>query len=194
MNIQNPQSNWRYTRTARWLHWILAALIIFLLALGWTMMSVEHRPGGARPLFDLHKSLGLAVLVLVAARLVWRLSHPVAPLPDYVPAWQKTLATVTEWGLYACMVAMPVIGYLGASHQKQPPQFFGLATPAWTQPNHNMAERLFDIHGLIAWPLVALIILHVAGALKHILIDKDKVFWRMSFGTDKGAPGGKRPG
>jgi cytochrome b561 len=74
MTIQNAQPNWRYTRTARWLHWTLAVLIIVLLALGWTMMALEHRPGGARSLFDLHKSLGLAVLVLVAARLVWRLT------------------------------------------------------------------------------------------------------------------------
>lgn len=185
MTIENPQPNWRYTRTARWLHWILATLIVFLLGLGWYMMSVEHRPGGARSLFDLHKSLGLAVLVLVALRLAWRLAHPAAPLPDYVPPWQKKLATATEWGLYVCMAAMPLLGYLGASHQKQAPRFFGLPTPAWAQPNHDLAERLFDIHGLIAWPLVALIVLHVAGALKHIVIDKDTVFRRMSFGSDK---------
>lgn len=184
MTIENPQPNWRYTRTARWLHWILAALIITLLALGWYMMTVEHEPG-ADSLFNLHKSLGLAVLVLVALRIVWRLGHPVAPLPDYVPAWQKKLATATEWALYLCMAAMPLTGYLGAAHQKQPPAFFGLATPAWTQPNHDLAERLFDIHGLIAWPLVALIVLHVAGAFKHIFIDRDKVFARMSFGADK---------
>jgi cytochrome b561 len=66
--------------------------------------------------------------------------------------------------------------------------FFGLPTPVWTQPNHDVAEQFFGIHSLIAWPLVALIVLHVAGALKHVLIDKDKVFTRMSFGTDKGEP------
>jgi cytochrome b561 len=185
MTIENPQPNWRYTRTARWLHWTLAALIITLLALGWYMMTVEHEPG-ADSLFNLHKSLGLAVLVLVALRIVWRFGHPVAPLPDYVPAWQKKLATVTEWALYLCMAAMPLTGYLGASHQKRAPMFFGLPTPVWTRPNHDVAEQFFGIHSLIAWPLVALIVLHVAGALKHVLIDKDKVFTRMSFGTDKG--------
>lgn len=129
--------------------------------------------------------MAVLVLVLVTLRIVWRIGHPVAPLPDSVPAWQKKLATATEWGLYLCMAAMPVLGYLGAAHQKHPPAFFGIATPAWTQPDHDVAERLFDIHGVIAWPLVALIVLHVAGALKHILIDKDAVFRRMSFGADE---------
>jgi cytochrome b561 len=187
MSIENPQPNWRYTRTARWLHWTLATLIIFLLGLGWYMMTVEHTPGG-RTLINLHKSIGLIVLVLVAVRIVWRLGHPVAPLPDYVPSWQTKLATATEWCLYLCMAAMPILGYLGASHQKQPPALFGLATPAWTQPNHDVAEQFFGIHSLLAWPLVALIVLHVAGALKHIFIDRDKVFARMSFGTDKTEP------
>jgi cytochrome b561 len=186
-HLDNPRPNWRFTRTARWLHWILAALIVFMLGLGWTMMAMEEEPG-AESLFSLHKSLGLCVLVLVAVRLSWRLAHPVAPLPDYVPAWQKKLATATEWSLYACMVAMPVLGYLGASHQKHPPRFFGLPTPAWAQPDRDMAERLFELHGLVAWVLTALIVLHVAGALKHIVIDKDTVFRRMSFGGDEDAP------
>jgi cytochrome b561 len=187
MSIENPQPNWRYTRTARWLHWTLATLIIFMLGLGWTMMTVEHDPIG-KPLFSLHKSIGLIVLALVALRIVWRLGHPVAPLPDYVPSWQKKLATATEWCLYLCMAAMPLTGYLGASHQKQPPAFFGLHTPVWAQPNHDVAEQFFSIHSLIAWPLVALIVLHVAGALKHVLIDKDTVFRRMSFGRDRAEP------
>jgi cytochrome b561 len=187
MTVDNPHPNWRYTRTARWLHWILAALIVFMLGLGWVMMAREEEPG-AESLFSLHKSLGLAVLALVALRFFWRLAHPVAPLPDYVPAWQKKLATATEWGLYACMVAMPVLGYLGASHQKHPPRFFGLPTPVWTQPDHDLAERLFELHGLVAWVLSALIVLHVAGVLKHIVIDKDTVFRRMSFGSGKDAP------
>jgi cytochrome b561 len=187
MAIDNPRPNWRFTRTARWLHWILAALIVFMLGLGWTMVALEDEPG-AGSLFSLHKSIGLTVLVLVAVRLGWRLAHPPAPLPDYVPGWEKTLATVTEWSLYACMVAMPVLGYLGASHQKHPPRFFGLPTPAWTQPDRDVAERLFEFHGLVAWVLAALIVLHVAGALKHILIDKDTVFRRMSLGRDEDAP------
>jgi cytochrome b561 len=184
MRTEHPQPNWRYTRTARWLHWILAVLIITMLAVGWTMTSMEHKPG-ASTLFSLHKSVGLAVLVLVTLRIIWRASHPAAPLPDYVPSWQKRLANATEWTLYVCMAVMPLTGYLGASHQKHPPAFFGLPTPAWALPDHDVAERFFSVHSFVAWPLAALILLHVAGALKHVLIDRDSVFRRMSVGAGK---------
>lgn len=188
MAIENPRPAWRFTLTGRWLHWIMAVFILFQLGLGWYMMSVEDRPGGARDLFSLHKSVGLALLVLVTVRVCWRLLHPVAPLPGYVPRWQRMLAGVTEWSLYACMIAMPVLGYLGASHQKQAPRFFGLPTPSWGAPDHELAERLFGIHGIVGWVLAALIALHVAGALMHIVIDRDGVFHRMSLGRDRETP------
>jgi cytochrome b561 len=186
MNREKNQAIWRFARTARLLHWIVAASIFFLLGLGWYMMAVEREPG-AKALFDLHKSIGLTVFALIAIRLVWRLGHPPQALPATVPQWQKLLANVTEWSLYVCMIAMPLTGYLGAAHQKQPPRFFGLATPAWAIPNHDVAEQFFGIHSVIAWILSALIALHLAGALKHILIDKDTVFQRMSLGSGKTA-------
>lgn len=172
---------WRFALTARLLHWSVAVLIVCQLGLGWTMMTKEDDPG-ADALFDLHKSIGLAVFALVAVRVGWRLSHPPAPLPASVAPWERILANVVERTLYVCMIAMPLTGYLGASHQKHPPTFFGLPLPAWAAPNHDLAERFFDIHAVIAWLFAALIAAHVAGALKHALIDRDGVFHRMSLG------------
>lgn len=179
---------WRYTPVARWLHWLLAVLLIFMLGLGWVMTAGEHEHGAPNPLVGLHKSVGLAVLGLALLRLLWRIAHRPAPLPDSVPRWQRSLAVATEWGLYACMVAMPLLGYLGAAHQQRPPRFFGLPTPAWARPDHELAERLFEMHELVGWLLTALIVLHVAGALKHLLIDKDGVFRRMSLGAGRDFP------
>ena len=79
------------------------------------------------------------------------------------------------------MVSMVLSGYLGASHSKAGVKLFGLATPQWALADHDQAEQYFDIHGALAWVLVAVVSLHVPGALKHLLIDRDGTFQRMWF-------------
>lgn len=171
---------WRYSAIARTLHWILALLIVFTIALGWRMMFIEKEPG-AEQWFDLHRSIGLTIFTLVAVRLVWRLTHRPEPLPADMPAWQAKLAAVTHGLLYVLMFVIPITGYFGASYTKAGVKWFGTATPQWAVPNHDLAEQLFEIHGTLVWVLVALVALHVAGALKYWLIDKDGTFQRMGF-------------
>lgn len=171
---------WRYGVVARTLHWILALLIVFTTGLGWRMMFIEKEPGAAE-WFDLHRSIGLTIATLVALRLVWRLGHRPEALPDAVPGWQARLAAITHGLLYLLMVVIPVTGYLGAAHTKADVSWFGRALPRWTAPDHDLAEQFFDVHGTLVWVLVALVALHVAGALKHWLVDRDGVFQRMGY-------------
>ncbi len=185
MNLSDKKLNstattWHYGPLAVGLHWVIAILIIGLIGLGWYMMSVERQPGSGW-LFDLHKSLGFTVFGLIVLRIVWRTTHPPEGLPDSVPAWQKKVSTAIHWLLYACMVVMPVTGYLGAVHQKTPPRFFGLDLPVWAAPDHDLAEQFFTIHSITVWVLAVLIGLHVLAGLKHLLIDRDRVFQRMWF-------------
>jgi cytochrome b561 len=91
------------------------------------------------------------------------------------------LIHVTELALYVCMFLMPVLGFLGASYSKSGVMFFGAKLPSWTVPNHDTAELFFGLHSTLAWVLVALVVLHAAGGLKHLLVDKDGVFQRMWF-------------
>lgn len=179
-NLNSTATTWHYGPLAIGLHWLIAILIIGLIGLGWYMMSVEDEPGSGW-LFDLHKSFGLTVFGLIVLRIIWRASHRPEGLPDSVPAWQAKISTILHWALYACMIIMPVTGYLGASHQKKAPKFFGLDTPVWATPNHDIAEQFFTIHSITVWVLVTLISLHVLAGLKHLLIDKNKVFQRMWF-------------
>jgi cytochrome b561 len=171
---------WRYGPVARTLHWLLAALIVFTTALGWRMMAIEEEPGAGQ-WFDLHRSIGLTIFTLVALRVVWRLANPPEPLPAHVPGWQAKLASLTHGLLYVLIVVIPITGYAGASYAKSGVQWFGRATPRWAEPDHDLSEQLFDIHGTLVWVLVALVALHVAGALKHWLVDKDGTFARMGF-------------
>ena len=79
------------------------------------------------------------------------------------------------------MIVMPVTGYLGAAHQKSVPKFFGINTPSWAVPNHDLAEQFFTLHSITAWVLVILIIVHALAGIKHLILDKDQVFERMWF-------------
>jgi cytochrome b561 len=158
----------------------MAVLLAGMAGVGWYMHSIEDDPGADR-LFDLHKSTGIVVFALVLVRLAWRLRHPPAPLPASVPGWQVLAASTVHRLLYACMILMPVTGMLGASHTKSGLVFFGLRLPRWRPPDDDIAEWFFGLHGWIVWLLVALVALHTLAAVKHLLVDRDRVFQRMWF-------------
>ena len=171
-------ATWRYTRPAIFFHWVLAALIPFQIGLGWYMLFIEDSPGSTA-YFALHVSLGLTAALLIALRLMWRLNNRPIPLPATLPAWQAKVANLTHVLLYVLLVLMPITGFLGASLSGEPLAFFGIPLPSWTSGNDTLKEQFFTAHAIIAWALVALVSLHVLGALKHLLIDKDSVFGRM---------------
>lgn len=181
MNLPKRHSDittpWSYTRPAIFLHWLLALLLSVMAALGWYMMSIEKQPGSAW-YFNLHKSIGISVLLLVGVRLFWRLQHKPEALPSQVPALQAALARRTQQLLYVCMLVLPVTGLTGSLYSKDGILFFGIALPH-PAANHDLSEQLFSIHGVTVWVLVALVSLHVAGGLKHLLVDRDGVFQRM---------------
>lgn len=178
MAMTTTSTAWRYSRPAIFLHWLLAALIVFMAALGWYMMSVEREPGGQQWM-DLHRSIGLVVAALVLLRIVWRLGHRPQPLPAGVPRWQVLLSGATQALLYLVMVALPVTGIVGSSYSRAGLSFFGLALPRWAVTNRATSHQYFGIHELLVWVLVALVVLHVLGGLKHLLVDRDQVFGRM---------------
>jgi cytochrome b561 len=179
-DLHSQHSSDQYGTPAKWLHWILAILLIGMVGLGWYMMEVEHTPGGAW-YFNLHKSIGLVVLLLVIMRAAWRFTHRPAPLPTTIPAWQIMASSISHWALYALMFALPLIGLIGTIFSKSGLIFFGMPLPRIAAPNHDVAELFFSLHGFAAWILVVLVGLHVLAGLKHLFIDKDGVFQRMWF-------------
>jgi cytochrome b561 len=83
--------------------------------------------------------------------------------------------------MYVLMLAIPFVGYLGASFSKSGVRWFGLSTPRWASPDHDLAERLFDLHGALVWVLVALVVLHALGALRHLRTGRGDIVRRMWF-------------
>jgi len=177
-NALIPGSSTRYTNPAIFFHWIIAALIAMQIGLGWYMMSVEDDPRSAW-LFRLHISIGITATALVALRILWRLKHTPAALPESLPAWQVQASRHTHKLLYLLMVLMPFTGYLGASFSGEGVAFFGLQTPVWASKNDMLKELFFTIHSWTAWILVAAIVLHLLAAFKHLWIERDGVFHRM---------------
>jgi cytochrome b561 len=177
---QAAAPGWRYAPFAVILHWLLALLIAAMVSLGLYMVSIEDDPG-ADAFFNLHKSVGIVVFALVLVRALWRLKHRPAELPASLPRWEVVASSVVQWSLYACMIVQPVTGFLGASYSKSGVVFFGWRLPAWRQPDKDTAELFYTMHQAIAWILVALVAVHALGGLKHLLVDRDRVFQRMWF-------------
>jgi len=119
--------------------------------------------------------LGLVILV----RLLWRLTHRPPPLPATVPHWQRMAAKASHVMLYICMIVMPLSGYLGSSFTKYPIIYWGTRLPHWGWEAPALKDLASQVHFVTVIIFITLIAIHVSGALKHLLIDRDAVFQRM---------------
>ena len=169
----------RYGFVAAGLHWLIALIVIGLLALGLYMTGLKASPDKLN-LYALHKSVGATVLILVALRLGWRLNGTrVTPLLTH-RKWEKFLAHGTHFLLYAALFVMPLTGWIGSSAKGYTVSVFGLFTlPDLVGESKQLAKLCYRIHDTVAWTLIGLIALHVAGALKHHLFDRDATLRRM---------------
>ena len=179
MNTQTTQN--KYSTVAIVLHWVTGLLILGQLTLGLWMIDLPKTPPGLRAgWFNIHKSLGILIAVLVIVRILWRLTHRPPALPQTLAAWQKKASHVTHHLLYVLIVVAPLSGFLSSAHSKYPIKFFGLELPKLFEPDANLKDLFSDIHLVTIWLLIALITVHILAALKHRFIDKDDIFQRMS--------------
>jgi cytochrome b561 len=190
----------RYTKTAVFLHWLIAIGIFSMFAFGWYMtdlpkeapkqMSYDLFDWGiytwelakeASPrafYFNLHKSIGITLLALIIIRVIWRVGHkPPALLTSY-KAWERKLSTAAHHLLYLLMFLIPVSGLIMSASGKYGVKWFGLnfITGIDSKPLREIFHETHEISGLI---LLAVLALHIVGALKHKFIDKDDTMKRM---------------
>lgn len=179
-----------YSRTAIVLHWLIALMVLGQLALGWWMIDIPKSPPGVRAYwFNIHKSIGLTIALFVIVRVSWRLTHAAPALPPSVPEWQRFAAKVSHLGLYACLVILPVTGYLGSNFTKYPIVYFGNKLPHWGWDAPVWKALCSDIHYGTVMVFMFLIAVHVGAAVKHLLITRDGVFQRMwSWPAKRDAP------
>ena len=178
-----------YDRTARSLHWGVAAL---LAAQFTTAALLPHIKMDTPPetVISLHFSFGLVIAVLMAARLVHRWLHPVAIAPGSSPAWERLAARASHLTFYAVLIVGPFLGWAAASAHSVPVRLFGLIElPALAPRKADWALQAGDVHGLAMWVLLGLIGLHAAAALYHHFVRRDDVLRRMLAGA-QGAKAG----
>lgn len=187
----------RYTTVAIILHWVIAVAIIGLLASGLWMSSAINDPASkafAFAVFQWHKALGLTVLVLSLARLAWRIGHNAPALPGHMTQAERMAAAGTHVLFYGLMIGMPLVGWamVSASPIGLPTLYFGLFEWPHLPILSTLADKapveatLKTVHMTGGYIFAALLVLHVAAALKHHLFDRDDVLLRM-------LPGPARP-
>ena len=166
----------KYPLTMRLLHWSMAVIILGLIAAGWSMVS----PDGQTPskfdfFYPWHKSFGMLVLILVLVRLTVRLRASLPPLPNTLSSWERAAAKTGHIALYTLMVVVPCMGYSMSSSftQSDGVYFFGVNLPELLPKNDARFEVFQALHKYLAYTLLCLIAIHVAGALKHRFLDKD---------------------
>jgi cytochrome b561 len=180
----------RYSTVAVILHWTIVVLLVWVVLLGW---ESEDLRGSAKMVpLQLHKPLGILILLLTLARLAWRRIYTPPPLnPDLKP-WERRLAKGVHIGFYVLMLGIPLTGWAMVSASalivRYPIDMFGLfnwpvIAPLFDMPaeaRHGVQEQLETVHKLAAKVVIyGLVPLHVLGALKHQFIDKDNTLARM---------------
>lgn len=185
----------RYSAVAILLHWLIAAAIVVQIMLAGRMEGPRTPTSFA--VTQLHKSIGITILLLSLARLAWRLINPPPPMPTTMARWERELARVVHVGFYVIMIGMPLTGWLMVSASRIPVPtllygaipwpslpFVGDLAPGAKKLWHDLAE---GSHGILAKVLYVLLALHVAGALKHQLFSRDEpVLARMAPGAKAG--------
>lgn len=168
-----------YTRTAIALHWVMALLIVIAFPLGVIAHEMAFSPDKLR-LMSYHKWLGVTLFMLVVVRLLWRATHKPAPLEAAMPAWQKMAATTVHVLLYVLLFAIPLSGWLMSSAKGFQTVYLGiLPLPDLLGKSKELGDLLAEVHEALNITLLLLVLLHVAAALKHHVIDKDGTLQRM---------------
>ncbi len=166
----------RYPIMTRFLHWIVAVMVIATIPIGVIMLQ----DGLSRPtqdlLFILHKNGGVLIFLLVIMRLAWRVAAPAPAMPSTMPDWQARAAKLVQGTLYALLIVMAVSGYVRVRAGGFPVEALdALGLPDFVPRSEALAERAQSIHATARFPLAALIVLHIGAAMKH-LIARDGVF------------------
>lgn len=192
----------RYTNMAIFLHWLIGLSIIFMFLLGWFMEGLpKEAPKSATYdlfnlglytweltsetsprsfYFNLHKSIGLTLFALILFRVFWRFTHKPPALLPTMKSWEKKLAAGAHHGLYLLMILTPLAGIIMSVASKYGIKWFGIEViPGLDFP--SIRELFIEFHEIFGLLIVFILIFHIAGALKHTIVDKDGTLRRMWF-------------
>lgn len=195
-------NNIKYTNVAIALHWLIGIAILFMFVLGWFMTElpketpkttsfdifnlglitwgVEEEQSQRSFYFNLHKSVGLSLLMLIVLRMYWRFTHRPPAFLNSMKLWEKRLAKATHHSLYLLMFLIPLSGIIMSAGSKYGIKWFGIKViPGFD--NKAIRELFYEFHEIFGLLLLLILILHILGAVKHSIVDKDGTLRRMWF-------------
>jgi cytochrome b561 len=176
----------RFGSITKLLHWVVAFLIIgqfYLIYRRWTFPKDSSE---SMQYIILHKSIGMAVLVLGIIYITWRATHLRPPYPAHMAFWEKKLARLTHLFLFLVMLAMPLTGYFMSVAGGHPVSWFNIFTfPSLIAQNKPLGQKIYLAHRYLSYAIIGFVILHTLGALKHHFINKDNVLKGMLPGWGK---------
>ncbi len=165
--------NKKYHLWARIMHWVMALMIILLLAIGFYMTTwLDKESVNRMTIYNLHKSFGALILFLMVARIFIRLSKPIPPLPNSISIIVQKMAHLVHILLYGLMIFMPLSGYLMSNSFGYPVHLFGLPLPMLVEKNMVMGKFFAEMHEILGFAFVAVLGLHIAGVIKHRFFEK----------------------
>ena len=177
-----PQSEGllRYNNVAIALHWITAVIVVAQLYVGFTFHDMERGPARTE-WFTWHKTLGATILLLALIRLAWRLANPPPPFPPQLPRWERYAAVWNHRIFYAGLILIPLTGLATVSSGREGTTELlgGLPLPLIPGLPRSAGDPLGSIHVTLVYLTIALVVIHVAAALKHQFVDKSRVAGRM---------------
>lgn len=171
-----------YTVTARVLHWIMAALVLTMVPIGFV---IANEWGGPELdwLYNFHKSVGAVLIPVVIVRLIYRVINPPLPLPADIPPVQQSAAHATHWVLYALLLVQPLVGWIGTSAYPAPVPVFGwFELPRIWPENRAFSNQMMALHGWLGITIAAVAAIHIGAALQHHFVRRDRVLMRMITG------------
>lgn len=167
-------SSVRYGIISRFLHWTMAILLLAMIGVGVYMTELEKTDSLRPQLYGLHKAVGVTILLLGLIRIVWILISPPPPPSRALQRFEVIIAKSVIGFMYLFMLATPIVGYIMSNAFGKPISYFGLFDlPVLVGQSHELAELMGEAHELFAFAILVLVILHVAGVIKHRLFSKN---------------------
>jgi cytochrome b561 len=171
----------RYSKPAVALHWLLALLIVGTFSFGLYMVDLPFSPARLKQ-YNWHKWAGMTILALSAMRLLWRLFNKPPALPSGMPSWQQRASHISHGAMYVLFFAIPLAGWTYSSALGFPIVVYGvIPMPDLVGKNAELAAVLKAVHKYLAYGLGALVLMHVAAALQHQFVLKDRLLSRMGW-------------
>jgi len=169
----------RYGKAARTLHWTIAALLLVQYISAVVMPHIGRKTPMSTSI-NLHFSIGVIIVGIMAVRLMQRWRDPVPLDAAHAPPWELKLARATHLAFYFLLLLVPFLGWASASAHDLPVSLFGvIPLPALAPPKARWALTAGDVHTWAMWGMLALVALHVAAALYHYFVRRDRVLQSM---------------